>query len=284
MKRRLGRIRCVFTVRSLLAVTVIASLAAWSVAYYRQVDQRELQAAASIVQLGGQVKWARYHRLPMLPRSRACVAVDLRYSLAGESDLRFLLSFSKLKDLKLAVTTINDQHLEAVVAQMDALEFLDVSGTQITDEGVSFLHGCQQLETLRLTRTKVLGHSFEKLAGLPHLSHIDADDTLLTNDGLKWISRCPNLKQLRASSDDLTDPGTNYLQAASRLEYLNLSGRFSDEGVAGLAALPSLQCVFLHSDRLTNESVHTFYSAQKFKAVDISGRNVSLTPSSRWVH
>ena len=284
MQRRFGAIHFVFTMRSLLAVTFVASLATLAFRHYREVNRRELGAAASVAHLGGKANWEQYHRIPLIPRSRGCIAVDLQYSPAGEFDLGFLLSFPDLKHLNLGATTISDGHIEAVVAKMDSLEFLNVSGTQITDRGISFLHRCQRLETLRLTRTKVEGHGFKKVANLPHLSHIDADGAPFDNDALKWISTCRNLKQLRASSDNITDPGIGYLHAASRLEYLNLIGRFSDEGVAGLATLPRLQCVFLQSDRLTNESVHMFYSAHDFKAVEISGANVSQRPFSGWVH
>jgi len=109
----------------------------------------------------------------------------LRRLWAGDtfvSDLAPLAELTALEDLDLHGTGIRD---DAVVhlAGLRALRRLDLQGTNISDAAVATLERLSNLETLNLYRTKISNAGLERLSKLTKLQEIDIRYTRVTASG-----------------------------------------------------------------------------------------------------
>jgi hypothetical protein len=64
----------------------------------------------------------------------------------------------------------------------DSIVGIDLSNTQVTDQGMTHLLRARNLESIRLTRTAVTAAGIETLKQLPNVHEIQIDDGRLTTD------------------------------------------------------------------------------------------------------
>jgi hypothetical protein len=73
--------------------------------------------------------------------------------------------------LKLSKSTLNDAQMN-IIGQLTALYSLNISDTQVTNEGAKKLLGLTNLKSLNLFSTEVNGFTLEATNSLPELEHI----------------------------------------------------------------------------------------------------------------
>jgi hypothetical protein len=138
-----------------------------------------------------------------------------------------LLGFQKLV---LADAGITDRGL-ALLHDARSLEYLDVSGTRITDAGLMEL-----LPTLPRLRVLILGSQRDPVRG-----QIQYAVTGVTDRGLAAVGKTRTLGNLRLAGLGVTDAGLASLSGLDRLERLDLTGtKVGDAGMAHVRALPRL--------------------------------------------
>lgn len=76
------------------------------------------------------------------------------------------------------------------------LRWLDLSGTGVTDQGLTNLSGMPNLSRLHLQRTKVTDDGLKAIAGLQNLEYLNLYGTAVTDDGLDVLGTLSNLRQL----------------------------------------------------------------------------------------
>jgi Leucine-rich repeat (LRR) protein len=109
----------------------------------------------------------------------------LRRLWAGDtfvSDLAPLAELTALEDLDLHGTAIGDGTIQNLGA-LKKLRRLDLQGTQVTDAAVATLAGLKDLESLNLYRTKISNAGLSQLSQLPRLRNIDVRYTRVTASG-----------------------------------------------------------------------------------------------------
>ncbi len=143
----LFRWRFQFSVRSLLALTLIIAVpCSWIAERIRQV-RREKEIVAAIEKLGGGVKWVTYDNgLPVLwgllgDDLSHVNLVMLRESQVTDSDLDDLKELDRLEALVLGKTRITNAGLGRLKS-LSQLKGLQLGGTQVTDAGLENLRGC----------------------------------------------------------------------------------------------------------------------------------------------
>lgn len=129
--------------------------------------------------------------------------------------------------------------IRPIAANVDEMEAaFHLSGTEISDEGVSHLPAISKLVWLNLRGTKI------------------------TDAGLVHVGKCANLRKLHLEKTEITDEGLKNLAELKSLEYLNLYGtKVTDEGLKSLAGLPALKKVYVWQTAVTKEGADALKAA-----------------------
>ena len=86
----------------------------------------------------------------------------------------------------------------------EGVKLLDLSGTQVTDEGLAKLKGLKGLETLNLNDTGITDEGLTHLEELKSLTDLRLANTNITNEGLtNLVDKLPNLKALDVAGNPM---------------------------------------------------------------------------------
>jgi hypothetical protein len=159
-----------------------------------------------------------------------------------DDDLAGVPDASRLKNLSLCRTSVSDAGL-AYLAGCNNLLWLDLSFTAASDEGLKHFQANSGLKQLFLEGTKVTAASLPVIAGFKQLEELDLSRLPLRDDDLAAISGLRNLKSLYLSRCAITDAGLTHLRGMKQLENLELGGtQVTADGLKRLrAVLPKLK-------------------------------------------
>lgn len=85
-------------------------------------------------------------------------------------------------------SVVTDRDL-AILREFPNLLYLNLAGTEITDEGLKHVAGLTKLRILNLWGTAVTDAGLGHLAGLKRLKIVDIDDTYVTGQGVDRLKR-----------------------------------------------------------------------------------------------
>ncbi len=112
-------------------------------------------------------------------------------------DWRHLNGLKALKRLDLSVTDITDEGLEHITG-LTALETLYLGNTQVTDEGVEHLKALTALRTLDLSSAHITDEGLEHLSDLSALESLDLRYTQVTDARIARLKKAlPNCEILK---------------------------------------------------------------------------------------
>ena len=123
----------------------------------------------------------------------------------------------------MAEEPITDESL-ATFWGRDRVFELNLSDTQVGDDGVRHLKGCAMLEALVLDNTQVTGPGLGHLSGLPKLDHLSLKACPITDEGIATITGLAALERLDLSQTPITDASLGHLKSLSKLSRLYLNG------------------------------------------------------------
>ena len=130
------------------------------------------------------------------------------YDGAFTADLK---SLGDLSDLDLSSTDVTDDGL-ANLAGLTKLVCLNLEGTQITDAGLIHLERLTKIKTLALSGNRITDAGLLNLTGLAELGSLDLRDTQVTDSGLRHLERIPNLSYLDLRGTQVTGGAVKELQ------------------------------------------------------------------------
>ena len=173
------------------------------------------------------------------------IAVDLRASWAGDSDLASLAAIPTLYRLDLSDTRISDHGLRQL-KNAPAITDLNLRYAElITDEGISALKTWRHLKRLNLEGTKVTDSTLPQLSTLSSLEALNIGSVLVTDAGLEALTSLTNLKELTLGGNKLTDAGLQALRQLPGLTFLDLGGvQREDSGIWSISlSQPGLEAI-----------------------------------------
>lgn len=151
--------------------------------------------------------------------------VDLRASWITDTDLRKLLQYPSLNYLDLSLTRITDQ---GMLELKNATGIVDLSlyyAEYVTDEGLAAIKDWKSLKHLNVHGTKISDTTLEHIAGISTLESINVGSANITDVGLERLVSLPNLKELTIGGNAMGDAGLQALRQIPGLTYLDLNGR-----------------------------------------------------------
>ncbi|MCB9845251.1 MAG: hypothetical protein H6811_04610 [Phycisphaeraceae bacterium] len=122
-------------------------------------------------------------------------------------------------NFSVAGRAITDADLDLLVPLKDSLVWLNLSGTSVTDRGVSTLAEMSRLTRLNLARTAISDSSMVLAAGLESLEVLNVYETAVTDDGLRAVIEISRLRRLYVWQTQVTPSAV----AAARESHPGLS-------------------------------------------------------------
>ncbi len=189
-------------------------------------------------------------------------------------------SWPLLETINLQRLTLESPHISASLARSIArrsrMDFLELEGSTIGDEGVQELASMQHIGDLRLTSEGLSVKSAQHLSRLPHLGWlVFYNGSMVTDD---WLTEFApkDLHALTAINSQVTDQGIRNLQGNAHLSYLALPGsRMTDDAVDALNALPNLRRLDLRNTGFTDAGMRRL-TLKPDARVHVEGTQVTL--------
>jgi uncharacterized membrane protein len=113
-----------------------------------------------------------------------------------------------------AAVRFGDDQLEALRPLAPQTVWLDLSGTSISDTGLSTVAQFKNLTRLHLNRTKVSDAGLKQLAGLQHLEYLNLYGTGVTDSGVQSLTSLKKLRTLYVWQTAVTPNGLERLRSA----------------------------------------------------------------------
>jgi Leucine-rich repeat (LRR) protein len=120
---------------------------------------------------------------------------------------------------------------------------VNLSLTQVSDEGLAQLERLPKLKRLSLNNTPITDAGLEHLKGLKELQKVYAVDTKITDAGLEHLKELKSLEVLSLVGTQVTDDGLEKLKELTELKTLFVFGtKVTEAGAKKLQeALPKLK-------------------------------------------
>lgn len=208
------------------------------------------------------VYWKTRRRLPGSPRSPLVPGSEhiVRLCLVGatvtNADLRFIEDFTRLQELTVKETAIDDEGLRHLSA-LNQLTSLVLDGP-FTDAGLQSLAGLEDLEQLQLIGARLEAAGLGHLRSLPRLWNLSFEGGQATGEALEPIGGLKSLTQLSLSGSQITDAGLEHVGRLHNLRHLQLDRTpITDLGLGYLGGMTSLQSLSLRSTSVTSNGVRT---------------------------
>jgi len=150
----------------------------------------------------------------------------------------------------------------ANLAGLSSIEKLELSGSNVTSQGLEYLAGLSKLYMLHLDDTRVADDGLAKLTRLRGLAVLSLDHTRITDAGLAQLEKMPQLERLYLNGTAITDAGLAYVAKLTNLKELSLvETQITDAGLAHLKGLNNLELLKIHDTRVTQRGFDDFHAA-----------------------
>ena len=130
----------------------------------------------------------------------------------------------RLKYLYLNETAVTDAGAKEL-ARLWGLTRLDLTNTQIGDEGIGYLAGLTRLEMLILNGTQVTNAGLAQIEPLKSLGYLGLAATAIDDDAWHTIARLQLLEVLDLNETQVTEAGLAAVEAMPKLHSLACAGR-----------------------------------------------------------
>jgi Leucine-rich repeat (LRR) protein len=135
------------------------------------------------------------------------------------------------------------------LAHLTGLKSLNISRTDITDNGMKYIANLKSLESLEMpNRVTDRGMVYVgQLTSLRRLYFNDDGGSQVTNRGMRHLANLKNLEELALTGGRMGDAGLAYIKDLPKLYYLFIRGRqFGDNGMIHVKEISSLRMLVFH--------------------------------------
>ncbi len=195
-----------FRLRTCLLLMLLAGIAMSWSGVCVQGVLQEKEARRAILRLGGRL---------------SNDALDLRNTPVTDTDLRWIVHLSGLERLYLSGTAISDAGL-SYLRCMTGLKFLSLANTQVTGDGLRHLAKLSKLETLQLDGIRIGQGDLRHLEGLVHLKVLGLTKTGIDDLSLKELPVLPELTELYLCDTEITASSLDHLSRYGNLKVVGL--------------------------------------------------------------
>lgn len=138
----------------------------------------------------------------------------IHHTQVNDLELKHLGPLTKLRELYLIGCCKITGNRFLYLQELISLEWLFVTHSPISDEGLEHLHMLPLLDVLHLTGTKISNAGLLHLGKMGSLRSLDLSQTVINDAGLKYLGELKNLSRLNLSYTSVTEAGIIRLRKA----------------------------------------------------------------------
>lgn len=239
------------------------------------------------------------------------IAVHLRASWIGDSDLLELGRLPRLERLDLSFTRITDLGILYLKGARNLVDVNLAFDERVGDQGQAAMKEWKRLRRLNLRGTRIADNTVTAVASLPELEALDISFTDALDYGLDALATAPKLKELSIGGLRITEAAFQSVRQIAGLERLDLGGgkfvgggqraglilddtvlqaiaslkelrelklgyaKFPSRGLAILKTLPKLERLNLtNCPRIDDDAVEHLASWKSLRWVDLNGTRI----------
>lgn len=180
----------------------------------------------------------------------------------------------RLRNLSLSgCVGVSDASASQILSHMTGLQAIDVSGTKMTNEGISHIAQLGELHTLRCGGCKgVTDESLVSLSSRDTMVSIDLSDTGVTDKGVsRFILSLPSLTCISCAGCNISDPSLQAMAQLPGLQCLNISNceSITDQGLSQLQHATKLTALDLSKTPVTSASLAVISSLKNLTYLNL---------------
>ena len=188
---------------------------------------------------------------------------------AARTDVKPLIS------LDLSSTDISESGF-TFLSDFPEIQSLNLEGIAITNAFVEHISRMRTLVSLHLGRTNITDEGLNSLDKLASLQSLDLGRTNITDEGLKSLENLAELQSLVLSYTNITDTGLKSLENLAALQSLDLSEtNITDEGLKSLENLAALQSLVLSGKRITDKGIRSLKNLASLQSLVLSYTSIT---------
>ena len=150
----------------------------------------------------------------------------------------------------------------ALARNLPKLPRLELTRSPVTDDALAGLAGLDALEHLNLWGTEVRGPGLKDLTCLPRLRDLWVNRTAVDDAALAYLEPLKALQRLNLAGDQITGAGLAHLAGLTELRNINLAGtRVDDAGLDHLRGLRKLRRIVATDTGVTAAGVERLRAA-----------------------
>ena len=193
---------------------------------------------------------------------------------AGDAVMEHIKGLNQLRDLDLSGTRVTDAGLSNIKG-LSRLQRLVLS-TKVTDAGLVNLRELNQLKALGLGWTQVTDAGIVNLRGPTRLQRLVLSQTKVTDKGLVNLKEMNHLQYLFLDHTQIADGGLVYLKGMNQLQELNLEGtKVTDVGLENLTLLSKLKTLSFYKTNVTGTGLRNLTGLNQFRELHLGGAKLT---------
>lgn len=201
-------------------------------------------------------------------------SLELWYTGFSDSDVPTLAAHPNLKRLSLSFNpAFTDQGLKSV-AELKALEQLELAATGVTNEGLREIARLPKLQSLRLERSAVTSPGLVHLRPLQSLVFLGLTFTEVDDSGLAAIGELRALEGIGLNNTRVRGPGLAALAKLPKLESLQLRGCPLQDG-SGLAKLKQVTHLSIDDTRISPGILSHIHEMDSLRHLNLKGSAIN---------
>lgn len=219
----------------------------------------------------------RHKTFSMLPRDISQqILNNLVYSRRLTSDSFEAFRDCALQDLYLGeYAGVDDSWMDVISSQGSSLLSVDLSASDVTDFGLTYLQDCQSLISLNLNYCdQISDHGLECISGLSNLTSLSfRRNDSISAQGMSAFSGLVNLVKLDLERCPGIHGGTVHFQGLTKLESLNMKwcNCITDSDMKPLSELASLTSLEISCSKVTDFGISFLRGLQKLALLNLEG-------------
>ncbi|KAI6672017.1 hypothetical protein NL676_006902 [Syzygium grande] len=170
---------------------------------------------------------------------------------------------------------VDDKWLNVISSQGSSLLSVDLSGSEVSDDGVTLLKDCTDLQSLNFNycdRISDLG--VQLLSGLSNLTALSfRRNDAITSQGMSALAGLVNLAKLDLERCPKIHGGLIHLEGLSKLESLNIKwcNSITDADMKPLSGLKNLKSLQLSCSKITDNGIMHLKGLHKLSMLNLEG-------------
>ncbi|MEZ6054019.1 MAG: hypothetical protein R3B91_01370 [Planctomycetaceae bacterium] len=207
-----------------------------------------------------------------LKRNKAgnIVAIDVEGARSfGDEQVPLLKGLPALEDVDISMSQVSNDGL-AILKDIETIKSLKLRRcANVDDEGIAYLVSMPHLEKLILlyNSNSISDNALESIGKITTLKVLDLRGCVRISDvGLAHLSGLTNLVDLRLKTSGVSDEGVAHLEPLKKLRVLHLEQtRVTGEGLAALSGMTDLTELNLYNTQVDDEGLSHLSEMSKLK-------------------